>query len=267
MKARSGYRLGHGQLTDSLVKDGLWDVYGNCHMGYEAERCAEKYGLSREEIDRFAAVSYSRALSAQRTGAFKEEVLPVRVSRGARVEIVSSDEAPSRFDSTKATSLKPVFKEGGTVTAANASSLADGAAALVVMSAEAAREMRLCPLARIVGYASCAQAPEWFTMAPVDAIQRLLKKTGFALSDIDLFEINEAFAVSSLAVQKELGLDGDRVDVWGGSVALGHPLGATGARILTTLLYALKTLGKRRGLASLCIGGGEGIALMVERVE
>ncbi len=266
-KARSGYRMGHGQLTDSLLKDGLWDVYNDCHMGSEAELCAEKYGLSREEIDRVAAESYNRALLAQRSGAFKAELLPVRVVRGARTEIVDADETPGRFDPVKAVSLKPVFKAGGTVTAANASSISDGAAALVVMSAEAARERNLFPLARIVGYASCAQAPEWFTMAPVDAIRRLLQKTGHALSDVDLFEINEAFAVSSLAVQKELGLSDDRVDVLGGSVALGHPIGATGARILTTLLYALKTLGKRRGLASLCIGGGEGVALMVERVE
>jgi acetyl-CoA C-acetyltransferase len=278
-KARRGYRMGHGQIVDSMIKDGLWDVYNDFHMGSAAELCAQKYNLSREEVDRFAISSYSRALEAQHSGAFKEEILPVRIdqssassasgggSGGRRVVEVMEDEEPGKFDPNKMAALKPVFQEEGTTTAANASSISDGAAAVVVLSGEKARALRLSPLVKIEGYISVAQEPEWFTTAPVLAIRSLLQKTKQAIQDIDLFEINEAFAASSLAVNQELGLDPEKVNIRGGAVALGHPIGASGARILTTLIHALKSLNKRRGLASLCIGGGEAVAVMVERVE
>ncbi len=266
-KARRGYRMGHGQLVDSMIKDGLWDVYNDFHMGSAAELCAKKYNLSREESDRFAMTSYSRALEAQRTGAFKEEILPVRVDQGRRVVEVTEDEEPGKFDSNKVAALKPVFQDGGTITAANASSISDGAAAVVVMSGEKARALRISPLVKIVGYSSVAQEPEWFTTAPVLAIKALLQKTKQTIIDIDLFEINEAFSASSVAVYRELGLDPEKVNIRGGAAALGHPIGASGARILTTLIHALKSLNKRRGVASLCIGGGEAVAMMVERIE
>jgi len=264
-KARSGYRMGHGQVIDSMIRDGLWDVYNNFHMGSAAELCSKKFNLSREEVDQFAVTSYKRAQQAQNTGAFKEEIVAIQVKEGKnRVEVVE-DEEPAKFVSNKVPSLKPVFQEGGTVTAANASSISDGAAAMVVVSGKKAIDLGLAPLARIVGYTSTAQEPEWFTTAPVQAVKGLLQKTNHTLNDIDLFEINEAFSVASLAVYKELGLDDEKVNVRGGAVALGHPIGASGARILTTLLYALRSLNKRRGIASLCIGGGEAVAMMVER--
>jgi acetyl-CoA C-acetyltransferase len=270
-KARRGYRMGHGQLVDSMIKDGLWDVYNDFHMGLAAELCARKYNLSREEVDQFAMTSYRRALEAQRTGVFKEEILPVRIDQsalgGRRVVEVTEDEEPGKFDSSKMAALKPVFQEGGTITAANASSISDGASAIVVTSDEKARALRLSPLVKIMGYSSAAQQPEWFTTAPVLAIQSLLQKTKRTITEIDLFEINEAFAASSLAVYRELDLDPEKVNVRGGAVALGHPIGASGARILTTLIHALKSLNKRRGVASLCIGGGEAVAMMVERIE
>jgi acetyl-CoA C-acetyltransferase len=244
-------------------------------MGSAAELCAQKYNLSREEIDRFAISSYSRALEAQRSGAFKEEILPVRIdqssasggSGGRRVVEITEDEEPKKFDPNKMAVLKPVFQEEGTTTAANASSISDGAAAVVVLSGEKARALRLSPLVKIEGYSSVAQEPEWFTTAPVLSIKSLLQKTKQAIQDIDLFEINEAFAASSMAVNRELGLDPEKVNIRGGAVALGHPIGASGARILTTLIHALKSLHKRRGAASLCIGGGEAVAVMIECVE
>jgi acetyl-CoA C-acetyltransferase len=270
-KARRGYRMGHGQLVDSMIKDGLWDVYNDFHMGSAAELCASKFNLSRQEVDRFAITSYTRALEAQRSGTFKEEILPVRVAQsasgGRHVIEVTEDEEPAKFDSSKIASLKPVFQEGGTVTAANASSISDGAAAVVVMSKEKARALKIHPLAKIVGYSSVAQEPEWFTTAPVLAIKALLQKTHCSIDDIDLFEVNEAFSVASLAIHLELGLEPEKVNIRGGAVALGHPIGASGARILTTLIHALKSLNKRHGVASLCIGGGEAVAMMVERIE
>jgi acetyl-CoA C-acetyltransferase len=264
-KARRGYRMGHGQIVDSMIKDGLWDVYNDFHMGMAAELCAKEFNLTREESDRFAMTSYTRALEAQRRGAFKEEITPVRVDEGKRVLEVTEDEAPAKFDSSRIASLKPVFEERGTVTAANASSINDGAAAVVVMSGEKARTLRIHPLVKVVGCSSSAQEPEWFTTAPVLAIKALLQKTKHTVADIDLFEINEAFSAASIAVNRELGLNPERVNIRGGAVALGHPIGASGARILTTLIHAMTSLNRRRGVASLCIGGGEAVAMMVER--
>ena len=265
-KARQGYRLGHGELTDSVIKDGLWDVYNQFHMGNAGELCAAKYRLSRQEVDDFALESYSRARDAIARGAFKKEIVPVEVpqKKGAPA-LISDDEEPNRVDLSKLRQLKPVFQDDGVLTVGNSPSCNDGAAALVVMAEEEAARLGLAPMARIVSYAGAALAPEWFTIAPVDAIRRLLKQTGLSVNDIDLFEINEAFSAVSLAMNRELGLDPKKVNVNGGAVALGHPIGATGARILTTLLYAMEERDLRRGLAALCIGGGEALALMVER--
>ncbi|HAN93447.1 MAG TPA: acetyl-CoA C-acetyltransferase, partial [Nitrospira sp.] len=265
-KARQGYRLGHGELTDSLIKDGLWDVYNQFHMGNAGELCAAKYRLSRQDVDDFALESYSRARDAIARGAFKKEIVPVEVpqKKGASV-LVSDDEEPNRVDLTKLRRLKPVFQDDGVLTVGNSPSCNDGAAALVIMGEEEAVRLGLTPMARIVGYAGAALAPEWFTIAPVEAIQRLLKQTGLSIGDIDLFEINEAFSAVSLAINRELGLDPKKVNVNGGAVALGHPIGVTGARIVTTLLYAMEARDAHRGLAALCIGGGEALALIVER--
>lgn len=265
-KARQGYRLGHGELTDSLVKDGLWDAYNNFHMGNAGELCAAKYKLTRQELDDFALESYRRAREAIASGAFKREIAPVEVpqKKGGPL-VVSDDEEPSRVDLGKMRTLKPVFQEEGVLTVGNSPACNDGAAALVVMAEDEAERLGLKPMARIVDYAGAALAPEWFTIAPVEAIKRVLKLTGLLVRDIDLFEINEAFSSVSLAVNRELGLDPAKVNVNGGAVALGHPIGATGARILTTLLYAMEARGARRGLASLCIGGGEALAMVVER--
>ena len=265
--ARRGYRLGHGELTDSLVKDGLWDVYNNFHMGNCGELCAAKYQLTREELDDFAMESYRRAQQAIATGAFKREIVPVEApQKKGPLRLVAEDEEPTRADLSKMRSLKPIFKDDGVLTVGNSPACNDGAAALVIMAEDEASTLGLTPIARIVGYAGAALAPEWFTIAPVEAIKRVLKQTGMSLSHIDLFEINEAFSAVSLAVNRELGLNADKVNVNGGAVALGHPIGATGARILTTLLYAMEARGDRRGLASLCIGGGEALAIIVERV-
>ncbi|MGB4993781.1 MAG: thiolase family protein [Nitrospira sp.] len=265
-KARQGYRLGHGELTDSLIKDGLWDVYNQFHMGNAGELCAAKYRLSRQDVDDFALESYSRARDAIARGAFKKEIVPVEVpqKKGASV-LVSDDEEPNRVDLTKLRRLKPVFQDDGVLTVGNSPACNDGAAALVIMGEEEAVRLGLTPMARIVGYAGAALAPEWFTIAPVEAIQRLLKQTGLSIGDIDLFEINEAFSAVSLAINRELGLDPKKVNVNGGAVALGHPIGVTGARIVTTLLYAMEARDAHRGLAALCIGGGEALALIVER--
>jgi acetyl-CoA C-acetyltransferase len=265
-KARQGYRLGHAELVDSLIKDGLWDVYNNFHMGDGGELCAAKYRLTRREVDDFALESYRRAQEAIATGTFKQEIVPVDVlqRKGAPL-IVADDEEPNRVDLSKMRTLKPVFKEEGVLTVGNSPSCNDGAAALIVTAEEEAAHLGLAPMARIIGYAGAALAPEWFTMAPVEAIKLVLKKTGLSISDIDLFEINEAFSAVSLAINRELGLDHKRVNVNGGAVALGHPIGATGARILTTLLHAMKVRDARRGLAALCIGGGEALAMIVER--
>jgi acetyl-CoA C-acetyltransferase len=265
-KARQGYRLGHAELIDSLVRDGLWDVYNNFHMGNGGELCASKYRLSRTELDDFALESYRRAQEAIATGAFKREIVPVEVPRKKGPPLsVMDDEEPNRVDLSRIRELKPVFQEDGVLTVGNSPSCNDGAAALVVMAEDAATAMGLTPLARIVGYAGAALAPEWFTIAPVEAIKLVLKKADLSIGDIDLFEINEAFSAVSLAINRELGLDPKKVNVNGGAVAMGHPIGATGSRIITTLLYAMDARGARRGLASLCIGGGEALAIIVER--
>jgi acetyl-CoA C-acetyltransferase len=266
-KAREGMRLGHGQVIDSVIHDGLWDVYGNVHMGDCGELCARENKITREEQDAFAAESYRRARRAEADGKFRGEIVPVEIpQRKGPPRVVSTDEGPRRGDVEKLPGLRPAFQKDGTITAGNASSLNDGAAALVLAGADVVAARGLTPLARIVGSAGHAQAPEWFTTAPAGAIGRLLKKIGWRAEDVDLWEINEAFAVVALINNRMLGLDPARVNVWGGAVALGHPIGASGARLLVTLMAALRDAGKRRGIASLCIGGGEGIALAVELI-
>jgi len=264
-KAREGYRLGHGQVIDSMIQDGLWDAYKNVHMGDCGELCAKEKGISRQDQDAFAAESYRRALRAQAAGKFKGEIVAVEIpQRKGPALMVADDEEPGRGDVEKLGSLRPAFQKDGTITAGNASSINDGAAALVLAGADVAKQRGLAPLARIVGVAGHAQAPEWFTTAPAGAITSLLARVGWQKDDVDLWEINEAFAVVSIVNNRMLGLDPARVNVWGGAVALGHPIGASGARVLVTLLSALRDAGKRRGVASLCIGGGEGIAVAVE---
>ncbi len=265
-KARAGYRLGHGELIDSMIKDGLWDAHNDFHMGDAAELCAKECNVPRQMQDEFSMNSYKKALAAQKNGYFKDEIVAVEIpQRKGDSVLVTEDEEPKRANFEKMPTLRPVFQKDGTVTAANASSINDGAAACVVMSKDRAGGLAIEPLGTIVGQASAAKAPEWFTMAPADAINLVLDKANLKLQDIDLFEVNEAFAVVNLAVGKELGIDLDKMNVHGGAVALGHPIGASGARILTTLLYAMKRYNKKRGLATLCIGGGEASAVVVER--
>ena len=264
-KARDGYRLGHADIVDSMIIDGLWDVYNDRHMGNCADMCAEKYSFSREEQDAFAKESYTRAQRAQSEGKFADEIVSVEVKdRRENVSEVSVDDEPGKADFEKMTKLKPAFGKEGTVTAANASKINDGAAALVVLDENKGAELKVKPVARILAQASVAQEPEWFTTAPVGAIQKVLIKAGLEMSDIDLFEINEAFSNVAMAAMKELDISHDVVNVNGGAVALGHPIGASGARILVTLLHAMKTRGAKRGLATICIGGGEASALIVE---
>ena len=259
--------MGDGKLIDGMIFDGLWDPYNDFHMGTAGELCAREYALSREAQDAFATESYRRARGASETGAFAAEIAAVSVpQRKGDALLVSEDEEPGRGDPSKFARLKPAFSKDGTITAANASSINDGAAALVLASEEAVRDQQLTPLARIVGYGSAAQAPEWFTTAPAAAIAVTLAKLGLSVSDIDLWEINEAFACVPMACGKLAGIDPERVNVRGGAVALGHPIGASGARILTTLLFALRDRGARRGLATLCIGGGEAVAVVIEAV-
>ena len=264
-KARDGYRLGHADIVDSMIIDGLWDVYNDRHMGNCADMCAEKYSFSREEQDAFTIESYTRAQRAQSEGKFADEIVSVEVKdRRENVSEVSVDDEPGKADFEKMTKLKPAFGKEGTVTAANASKINDGAAALVVLDENKSAELKVKPVARILAQASVAQEPEWFTTAPVGAIQKVLIKAGLEMSDIDLFEINEAFSNVAMAAMKELDISHDVVNVNGGAVALGHPIGASGARILVTLLHAMKTRGAKRGLAAICIGGGEASALIVE---
>jgi len=266
-EARTGYRMGDGKLVDGMIFDGLWDPYNDFHMGSAGELCAKEHGLTREAQDAFATESYKRALSAIQTRAFAAEIAPVSVAqRKGDALIVSEDEEPGRGDPSKFAKLKPAFAKDGTITAANASSINDGAAALVLANKQIVREKQLTPLARIVGYGGAAQAPEWFTTAPAAAIALTLGKLKLTVADIDLWEINEAFSCVPMACGKLAGLDTEHVNVRGGAVALGHPIGASGARILTTLLYALRDRGARRGLATLCIGGGEAVAVVIETV-
>jgi acetyl-CoA C-acetyltransferase len=265
-KARTGYRLGPGELVDSMIHDGLWDVYNQFHMGAAGEICARVLKISRAEQDDFALLSYERARKAQMNGQFEREIVAVRPRQeGEDYPILEEDEEPKRLDVLKLPNLKPSFEKHGTITAGNASSISDGAAAVVVMDQDRAHALGLKPLARIAGYSSYGTEPAWFTTAPAKAITALLQRTDRSVGAVDLFEINEAFAVCSVAVNRELGLDVAKVNVRGGAVALGHPIGASGARILTTLLYALEDLDLGCGVASLCIGGGEAVAMMVER--
>ena len=267
-KVREGLRLGHGETLDSMIYDGLWDPYEDYHMGCTGEIVAEKHGVTRAQQDEYAVESHRRAIAAIKAGKFRAEILPVPVpQKKGDVAVFDTDEPP-RGDTSLETlaKLKPAFKEGGTVTAGNAPGVNDGAAALVVTSAERAKALGRKPMARIVAQAVSGLEPSMVMMTPVPAVRKLLEKTGWDVSTVDLVELNEAFAVQAVAVTRELGLDAARVNVNGGAVALGHPIGASGARILTTLLYALRDRGLRRGIATLCLGGGNGVALAVELV-
>jgi acetyl-CoA C-acetyltransferase len=265
-KARTGYRMGNGEIVDSLVKDGLWDVYNNFHMGTATELCAKKYEITREQQDEYAIRSYQLAQKSVKDGLFKREIAAIELETKKGKTIIDTDEEPFKANLEKLAGLKPAFDKAGTVTAGNASSINDGAAALVLVSSEFAKKRGLRPLARILGHAQASVAPEWFSIGPAEAIKKNFAKLNLTEKDIDLFEINEAFAAVALANNKILGLSPDRVNVRGGAVALGHPIGASGARILVTLLHALEDLKLKRGLASLCIGGGEGVSLVVERM-
>ena len=266
-RARTGYGFGHAQLVDSMIKDGLWDVYNNYHMGSAAELCARECNITREMQDEFAITSYKRALESLDKGRFNDEMIPVEIpqKKGDPI-IVNEDEDIRKIKFDKVPALKPAFDKNGTVTAANASSLNDGAAALVIASEEMTQQLNLTPKARIIAQASAAKAPEWFTTAPADVIQKVLHKANMTIDDVDLFEINEAFSVVSVAVNQILGLDPNKVNVHGGAVAMGHPIGASGARILTTLLYAMEQRNAKRGCAAICIGGGEASAVIIERI-
>jgi acetyl-CoA C-acetyltransferase len=265
-KARAGLRMGHAQLIDHMFFDGLQSPFDGNMMGYFADATSKKYGFTRGQQDEFAAESVRRALAAVEKGYFEAEVAAVTVQDRKGERVVGKDETPFTCDIAKIPNLKPAFGKDGTVTAASSSSISDGAAALVVVSAATARASNLKPLARIVAHASYAQAPEWFTTAPVGAMQAVLAKTGWKAGDVDLYEVNEAFACVAMAAIHDLKLDHARVNVHGGACALGHPIGATGARILTTLVHALKRRGGKRGMASLCIGGGEATAVAIEMV-
>jgi acetyl-CoA C-acetyltransferase len=263
--ARSGFRMGHQQFVDSMIQDGLWDPYNNQHMGNCGELCAKERGFTRQAQDAYAAESFRRAQEAQKLGKFVDEIVPVEIQgRKGDVTKFDTDEGPAKVQFDKMAGLKPVFDKQGTITAANASTLNDGAAALVLMSADKARALGLKPLARIASYGTNAQAPEWFTTAPAEAMRRALSKAGWAAKDVDLWEINEAFAVVPMAAQQDLEIPNDRLNVRGGAISLGHPLGASGARILVTLISSLKEKGKKRGVAGICIGGGEGTAVCIE---
>ncbi|HEX6861980.1 MAG TPA: acetyl-CoA C-acyltransferase [Thermoanaerobaculia bacterium] len=266
---RDGLRLGHGKLIDSVIHDGLWDPYNDIHMGNCAEICASEYKIGREAQDAYSLESYRRAREASESGATKDEIVAVPVpQRKGDPVMVDKDEEPFKVDLAKIGSLKPAFqKEGGTVTAGNASKINDGAAALVLTTASHAQKIGKKPIARILAHSSLAQRPEWFTTAPVGAAKNVLERAGLKAADIDLWEVNEAFAVVALAFIHDLGLSPDRVNVRGGAVALGHPIGCSGARILVTLLSAMKERGARLGCAAICIGGGEATAMVVERID
>lgn len=265
-RARQGYRLGHGELLDAMIHDGLWDVYGQQLMGVYGDRCAAACGLSRQDQDDYAVRSFTRAREAIAAGAFADEIVPVEVVDGKRMVQVTADERPQQFDEARLRALRPAFGATGTVTAGNASSINDGAAAVVVASAAACRQLDVRPLARVVGYTTFAREPEWFSLAPIGAIRQLLGAIGWEVPAVDLFEINEAFSLVALAAQRELGIPSERLNLHGGAVALGHPIGCSGARILVTLLHALRRSGGKRGVATACLGGGEAVALAVELV-
>lgn len=266
-KARSGYRLGHGQFTDGMLKDGLWDVYNDFHMGNAAELCATECQITRDEQDEFAIESYRRAQAAIEAGKFKDEVSAVEFTVRGKLQRIDTDEEPALVNFEKISSLRPVFDKEGTVTAANASTLNDGASALVLMSAEKALELGIKPVARILGYADAQQAPEWFTTSPSKAIPLALKRAGKTLADVDVFEINEAFAVVAIANNQILKIDPARVNINGGAVSLGHPLGSSGSRIIVTLCSVLYQQGGRIGVAGICNGGGGASAIVIENLR
>jgi acetyl-CoA C-acetyltransferase len=263
---RNGARLGNTTAEDSIIRDGLWDPYKDFHMGNAAELCAVEFSLSREKQDAFAIESYARANKAIAAGTFEEEISAVEVKVGRDTVSFKVDEEPGKAKPDKIPTLKPVFQKDGTVTAANASSINDGAAALLVCSESFAKHHNLTPLARIVGTSSFGQAPEWFTTAPVGAVETLMARTKTEISKVDLFEINEAFSAVALACSQKLKIDENKLNINGGAVALGHPIGASGARILTTLLYSLKRHKLKSGVAAICNGGGEATAMLVERI-
>lgn len=266
-KARDGYRIGHQQVVDSMISDGLWDPYNNIHMGNCAEQCAAKYKFTREQQDAYAIGSFQRANAAQKDGKFAAEITPyASTDAKGNVTKIEHDEGPTKVKYEKIPTLKPAFQKDGTITPANASPINDGAAALVLTTAETAKAKHLKPIARIVSFGGHAQDPVWFTTAPVQATQAALKSAGWKISEVDLWEVNEAFAVVPLAFMQELGILPEKVNVHGGAIALGHPIGASGARILVTLISALKERGLKRGVAAICIGGGEGLAACVELV-
>jgi len=268
VNARTGIRYGDGKLVDHMAYDGLTNPYDDKSMGVFGELCADKYHFSREEQDAFAIESVKRAQAAQASGAFADEIVPVTVKGRKGDVLVDTDEQPGRSDINKISTLKPAFrKDNGTITAASSSSISDGAAAVVLLAADDAKARGITPLARVVAHATNSQEPEWFTTAPVGAIQRVLDKAGWKVADVDLFEINEAFAVVAMAPMRELGVPHDKLNVNGGACALGHPIGASGARLVVTLLNALKSRGLKRGVAALCIGGGEATAVAVERLD
>lgn len=265
-QARQGYRMGNGELVDAMIHDGLWDIYGSKHMGIYGDKCAAQCGLSRQLQDDFAVRSYIRARTAAAEGVFDDEIVPVEITVKGKTTTVSDDEEPARFNEEKLRALKPAFGGDGTVTAGNASSVNDAGAALLVVSDRKCESLRARPLARIVGMATYSREPEWFTLAPIGAIQKLLDKINWSVASTDLFEVNEAFSAVAMAAQRELKIPDEKLNIHGGAVALGHPIGCSGARILVTLLTAMKRTGGKRGIASLCIGGGEGVALAVEAV-
>ena len=263
-KARAGYRYGHQRVLDHMAFDGLENAYDGKPMGFFADKTAEKYGITREQMDAFAKESTVRAVNASRSGLFADEIAPVTVAGRKGDEVVKDDETPFAVNIEKITTLRPAFNKDGLVTAATSSSISDGAAALVLMTESTAKKRGAKPLARLVAQASNAHEPEWFTTAPVGAIQKVLAKAGWKAGDVDLYEVNEAFAVVTMAAMKDIGIPHDKVNVNGGAVAMGHPIGATGARIITTLIYALKKRGLKKGIAALCIGGGEATAVALE---
>lgn len=266
-KARTGYRMGNGRIIDGMVNDGLWDVYNNFHMGNAAELCSRELKISREEQDEFAKNSYIKTNEAIKNGIFKDEIVPVEIKTRKETLIISDDEEPGKSNIEKGLKLNPAFEKDGTVTAFNASKINDGASALIIISGTKMKQLGLKPLAKIISQASFAQKPEWFTTAPAYAIEKVCEKAKIKIEDIDLFEINEAFAVQALSVIKTLNLDTSKINIYGGAVALGHPIGASGARILTTLVHSLKKQNSKYGLATLCIGGGEASALIVENIK
>lgn len=267
-KSRSGIKLGHSTITDGIIRDGLWDVYNNIHMGSVAEHTAKSLGITREAQDAFAIQSYQRAADAWKANAFQAEITPVNITSRTGTQTVAEDEEYKKVDAAKIPGLKPVFEKVGTITAANASGINDGAAAVLVVSEKFLKQHHnLTPLARIVAHADAAQDPMWFTTAPVKAAQATLQKAGVSLPQVDFFEFNEAFAAVSLAIQKELGNDPNKTNIYGGAVALGHPIGASGARIVATLVNVLKSKNARYGLAGICNGGGGSTALLIENIS